>query len=120
VVLCCAIIDHLVRLCACAHVSRVCRVLLSTPASAKTPHAASVVGIDLKRIKEEITTLLPPGQALTLLGGAHDLADHRHVSMAVAKAIRSDSRHEVARGTGKLRGCGGGSVAVAVSVSVGL
>jgi hypothetical protein len=51
--------------------------------------------IDLKAIKEEVSKLLLPGQELTVVSGSHSIHDHRPVSMAVSKALRTDSVPEV-------------------------
>eukprot|EP01114_Cavostelium_apophysatum_P023378 TRINITY_DN8786_c0_g1_i1.p1 TRINITY_DN8786_c0_g1~~TRINITY_DN8786_c0_g1_i1.p1 ORF type:complete len:710 (+),score=142.99 TRINITY_DN8786_c0_g1_i1:64-2193(+) len=51
--------------------------------------------IDFNYIRKQVQQMFLPHQSVTVVAGVHSLHDHKHLSMAVSKAKRSDSVHEL-------------------------
>jgi hypothetical protein len=63
---------------------------LFNPLEPNTEHS-----IDMKAIEREVKKLFLPSQEVLIVGGIHSLHEHRHLSMAVAKAKKTDTVHEM-------------------------
>lgn len=50
--------------------------------------------IDVDEIRNQVKTMLQPGQEVMVVAGVHSLHDHERLAMAVAKAMRGMSVHD--------------------------
>lgn len=50
--------------------------------------------IDIDTIRREIEKLALPNQELTIVTDMHGLHEHKHISLALAKAHKTDTVHE--------------------------
>jgi hypothetical protein len=68
-----------------------CDVLVMQHTGAAGP--VNDLSIDLKLIREEIESMLLPGQQLVLVPSIHHLHEHHHISTSVWKAFKGDTVH---------------------------
>mmetsp|Transcript_26422 Transcript_26422/g.43263 ORF Transcript_26422/g.43263 Transcript_26422/m.43263 type:complete len:856 (-) Transcript_26422:916-3483(-) len=57
--------------------------------------------VDVANIEAEIKRLVLPKQEVTVISGTHYLYEHKHVALALARSLRSDSTHETSGKAGR-------------------